>query len=61
MSEDHKKIYKNQGIDADELHKRRIDRNVILRKQKQEEQVKTRQIFLFARTKTFFSDRNDEI
>ena len=42
MSEDHKKIYKNQGIDAEELHKRRIDRNVVLRKQKQEEQVMTK-------------------
>ena len=48
MSDDnHKKIYKNQGIDADELHKRRMDRNVVLRKQKQEEQVEKQ-------TKLFF-------
>ena len=63
MSDDsHKKIYKNQGIDADELHKRRMDRNVTLRKQKQEEQVENSSLRLLRRQKRlFFSVRNDEI
>ena len=40
MSNDsRKKIYKNTGLDSDEIHKRRTDRNITLRKEKQEEAV----------------------
>lgn len=43
MSNDaRKKNYKNAGLDSDEIRKRREDLNITLRKQKREEQVRSR-------------------
>jgi hypothetical protein len=57
-SNSRQKNYKHQGLDSEELRKRREDLNISLRKIKREEQVRNYQSILCHDLLSFFSISN---